>query len=390
MPDTASVNAYLLQKQHLLPESRVNDAASAVKDLIATDADSLMDAYYSIAIRVKGYNMPSFIKELNSGKDYARVRGLKNSMQMVDVSAMPLVYSVSRSAREAKAKQALLKWGISEDEYAKVSDAIAKALGDKEKTLSQLKSSIPAGISRDIVMPRNKKERATNVAVVATVMNDRWALLRGGVGRTPVEDPGRFSLFSRRFKGIKLEMDRDIALMALIEKYVERYGPVSAMDIAWWCGIEKEEALAYLERSSTIRIVNADGHKVSFYISGRDEREMEAQKPVPSILLLPSDDPYTKAYKSFKRFVAPGFEDRLMMRFGGTLRAVVIDGMVKGEWEILTGEEPECRISMFEKQADTKALKALAAHAIKHYTGMSGPANVKISYETVPLKDKRK
>jgi len=115
-------------------------------------------------------------------------------------------------------------WGIAEGEYRNVESRILEALDGKEKTLVQLKKSLTSA-SRDIV--RSRKEKATNVSVVAQAMQDRWLLLRGGIGRRPGENPGRFSAFKGRFR-LRLDVDRAEALSLLAKRYVRSYGPASA------------------------------------------------------------------------------------------------------------------------------------------------------------------
>ena len=110
----------------------------------------------------------------------ARVKGLKNYMQIIPQEYLPAVYTITKNDRDAAARNLLGTWGIAEDEYRKVGSKIMDTLEGKEKTLVQLKKGLST-VSREIT--RKRREKAMNVSIVAQAMQDRWLLLRGGIGR---------------------------------------------------------------------------------------------------------------------------------------------------------------------------------------------------------------
>ena len=325
----ATVNAHILEKQRL-GSIKTSTAEEALKSLLAIDSGSLPNTCYSMNLRVKNFNVAAFQQSLQSGK-LARVRGLKGNLQVVPVELLPAVFTASAQSREARAKALLEGWGITDDEYRQVSAAISEALGSKEKTLPQLKNGLKPGVSRDIIRSRGKaKERSTNVAVVATAMWERWELLRGGIGREPGEDPGRYSLFSRRF-GMKLAMDRRDALKKLAGQYIAAYGPVSADDIAWWLGILTKEATTVID-AKTIERVAIEGVTGDFFMATGEV--IKDIKPPANVVMLPVDDPYVKAYARRERIVPELYLDRVIMRFGESNSTVLVNGTVAGTWHL--------------------------------------------------------
>ncbi len=120
----------------------------------------------------------------------ARVPGLKGALQIVPRDMMTHVYTFTKDDREDRARAMLTSWGIENGEYKLTRQAIRDSLGDKEKTLSQLKNSLPANMARDVTRRRGKRvEKSTNIAIVAQAMWQRWELLRGGVGRNHLRGP---------------------------------------------------------------------------------------------------------------------------------------------------------------------------------------------------------
>jgi hypothetical protein len=136
---------------------------------------------------------------------------------------MPHVYSLTKVDREGRAIVMLRGWGIDDGEYERIRRTIIDVLGDKEKTLSQLKNSLPATMSRDVTRRRGKRiEKSTNVAIVAQAMYQRWELMRGGVGRSTFEDPGRYSTFERRFGVMARKPDALAASRAYVSNTARR------------------------------------------------------------------------------------------------------------------------------------------------------------------------
>ena len=205
MPDIEAVNRHIMAKSHLLPGTRRDSAGAVLRDLVVLDANGLEDAYFSLYLRVKRFDVAAFEKGLYRGTGMARVVGLKNYMQIIPREYLPAVYALSRKDREAAANNLLKTWGIKDGEYRKVGSRIMEELEGKEKTLVQLKKCL-APVSREII--KKRKEKALNVSIVAQAMLGRWLLLRGGIGRRPGENPGRFSIFENRFKA-RLDMGRE-------------------------------------------------------------------------------------------------------------------------------------------------------------------------------------
>jgi len=362
-----AVNAHILEKQ-FLGSTKASSAEDALRALLAIDSGSLPNTCYSLSLRARNFNVTAFQQSLQSGK-LARVRGLKGNLQVVPVELMPAIFTASSQSREARSESLLEGWGIQEAEYLQVRTAIIDALGSKEKTLSQLKTGLKPGVSRDLIRSRGKaKERSTNIAVVATAMWERWELLRGGIGRVPGEDPGRYSLFSRRF-GMKLAMDRREALKKLTGQFIAAYGPVCADDLAWWLGIPAKEAATLIDAKTTERIA-IEGITGDFFMAAGEM--IKDNKPSANVVMLPVDDPYVKAYTRRERIVPELYLDKVIMRFGESNSTVLVNGTVSGTWHLDHETDGEAvHVEMFGPAAKSaEASIESAAHATgRFFTG---------------------
>jgi hypothetical protein len=369
--EKGEVNRRLLAKSHLLPDSRLESVGAILRDMVALDSNGLEDSYFSLYLRARRFDVVAFEKGLYRGTSMARVPGLKNYVQIVPGEYLPAVYAVSKAAREAAAKNLLATWGIAEDEYWRVSGRILEALDGKEKTLAQLKKGL-SPVSREI---KKRREKAMNVSIVAQAMQYHWILLRGGIGRSPGENPGRFSIFKNRFR-LKLDLSREEAVALLARRYVKSYGPVSAEDLAWWLGITLDEARRALKNMKDIASINIDGVSGKFFIDTKEETPLDKATETPPIIFLPKNDPYLKAYYDETRLVPPG--RKVMTKFGESESIVLLNGIAWGTWR-LEEDRPGygCRIAMFEGHppVDEEKLEATAQEAGRFYTG--GPVEAK-------------
>jgi len=325
----AAVNAHIMNKQWL-GNFKASSPEEALKSLLAIDSGSLPNTCFSLSLRVKNFTAGAFQQSLGTGK-LARMKGLKGAVQVMPVDLMPAIREASAPFREARAKALLEGWGIQEDESHRVSCAIVEALGNKEKTLPQLKNGLRQGVSRDLDRSRGRnRERSTNIAVVAAAMWERWELMRGGAGRLPCEDPGRYSLLSGRFK-LEQEMNRREAIKDLARRYVASYGPVCVEDLAWWLGFPQGEAAQVLD-DKAFEQIEIEGLAGRFFIL--PEETPGYDDPPKRITMLPADDPCVKAYTRRERFVPNRYLDHMITRFGESISTVLIGSTVAGTWHI--------------------------------------------------------
>lgn len=362
-----AINFHVMKKQGLVKP--FDSPLEALKALLLIDASVLPAAYYTLFIRSRGSNPAAIAREVQSGRRMARVIGLKGVPQVVPREMMSHVYSLTKADREGRAIVMLRGWGIDEGEYERIRRTIIDVLGEKEKTLPQIKNSLPLSLSREVIRRRGKRiEKSTNVAIVAQAMYQRWELLRGGVGRDTFEDPGRYSMFERRFGVLKLDEDRQDAIAALARAYVSGYGPASSEDFAWWAGMTKGEAAKAFEQTSGLAPVEIEGIPGRFFAPENEAASLEHPPRSPaSIRMLMTDDPCVKAYANRARFMPPLYEGNVITKFGESTPVILIDGVVHGLWS-MSGKT--CVVEMVAGPGDSEdEIRTEAANAGRFFTG---------------------
>ena len=377
MLEKEDVNFYLLNKSHLLPSARLDGVVDVIKGLGAMDSNNLEDTYFSLFLRVKSFDIAAMERALYSSGAIARVKGLKNYIQVVSRELLAAIYAMTKNSRESSVDSTLKSWGITGDDYSKLERAIIESVSGKEKTLGQLKNGL-ASISKSVERGKGKKkERAMDVSVVANAMVDRWTLMRGGIGKFPGESPNRFSMFRDHFKGLSLSMGKDEALTALAGRYVAGYGPVCADDLAWWLGVQQRDAVTALNSLETVSISDIPG---KFFMLKNDVASVGKSKNETSVILLPKDDPYVKAYRNTARFVPEGHS--VVTKFGESASAVLLNGVVYGTWSIEREHMTEvCVVRMFDGYPKLDGLKdrleKAASEAGRFYTGANTEVSIK-------------
>ncbi len=116
----------------------------------------------------------------------------------------------------------------------------------------------------------------------------------------------------------------------LVRKYIERYGPVTREDIAYWSFLRKDEvdpALDVLKKDLT----REKFHSSEEYFS-LGEDSVEAFEP-PMVVILPEFDSLMMGHKDKSRFLS---QDRVKRVFGGLAavnRTILLDGFVAATWK---------------------------------------------------------
>ena len=172
-------------------------------------------------------------------------------------------------------------------------------------------------------------------------------------------------------------MGKDEALTTLARRYVAGYGPVCADDLAWWLGVPQRDALAAIKTLDDLETVSISGIPGSFYMF--DPASMGGLKHETSVILLPKDDPYVKAYRNTARFVPEGHS--VITKFGESASVVLLNGVVSGTWSIEREYMVDmCVVRMFEG-SKVDGLKGLiekaASEAGRFYRGTEMEVSIK-------------
>ena len=130
--------------------------------------------------------------------------------------------------------------------------------------------------------------------------------------------------------------DPEECFVELVRRYIERYGPVSREDIAYWSYLRKrdvEMALEALKKDLTKE--NFHTNEEYFSLDGDSGETFEP----PSALILPEFDSLMMGYRDKSRFLS---HTKIKDVFGGLAavhRTILLDGFVAATWKRETSRE---------------------------------------------------
>jgi len=124
--------------------------------------------------------------------------------------------------------------------------------------------------------------------------------------------------------------DPEECTVELVQKYIERYGPVTREDIAYWSFLRKDQVGAALEALKK-DLTKENFHSSEEYFSfGEDLGE-----PVepPSVVILPEFDSLMMGYKDKSRFLSRDGVKKVFGSFAAVNRTILLDGFVAATWK---------------------------------------------------------
>jgi len=124
--------------------------------------------------------------------------------------------------------------------------------------------------------------------------------------------------------------DPEECTVELVRKYIERYGPVTREDIAYWSFLRKDQVDAALEALKK-DLTKRKFHSSEEYFSlGEDSGD-----PVepPGVVILPEFDSLMMGYKDKSRFLSHDRVKKVFGSFAAVNRTILLDGFVAATWK---------------------------------------------------------
>jgi hypothetical protein len=124
--------------------------------------------------------------------------------------------------------------------------------------------------------------------------------------------------------------DPEECTVELVRKYIERYGPVTREDIAYWSFLRKDEVDPALETLKT-ELTKEKIHSNQEYFSlGGDPSEVVEP---PGAIILPEFDSLMMGYKDKSRFLSHSKIKNVFGNFAAVSRTILLDGSVAATWK---------------------------------------------------------
>jgi hypothetical protein len=336
---------HLRLASHRLLGPALGDAATAVRWMLAIQAQDFAGAKWSVGLRTEGGTDAAVEEALASGTIVRSwpLRGTLHFCAAEDLRWM-LSLAAPRVISGARARRAAL--GIDDRVLGRARELALEALtGRRELT----RAAILEAFERGGLM--TGEQRGYHLL---------WHLSQTGIlcfGPTRAKEQ-TFVLLEEWVK-TSLRLEREQALGELARRYFASHGPATAQDLAWWAKLTAAEvkmavavagpALSALTEgglrywmaaeaadAAGAATAAAAAARLGPRASPRGSRKASTRSSVP-VLALPGFDEYLLGYRDRDAVLPPRFQSRICPGGNGVfLPTIVVDGQVVGTWRRAT------------------------------------------------------
>lgn len=367
----AQVNHFVLKKQHLADESKIEDVVRIAKDIGGLHGTSATGPYLSLFARSNSFQREDLAVAMSQKKSLARIRYVRNTIYILPKEFIPVVYAATSQMAELTAERFSKYLGITPTQYARISNKILKILRGRGLTTREIKK---------------KLRIAAHIAPVVNLMCDKGLLVRSLPREGWKSTQHAYFLFEDYYPDLDLSAyNEKEARKIIVRQYILSFGPVSEQDIVWWTGFPKSQVMEILgEWGEDVASVEIPELKGDYIILASELQDLKSVKSPehPDINILPGLDPYLMGYKNRERYLHPKHHKMIFDRSGNATSTILVDGKVAGIWDF---EEPLVKIFYLKDVGKDigKKVRSKASDMGKFISGK--PVQVKACGSMVPL-----
>jgi hypothetical protein len=336
--DLEHVNAFVLRKQHLTPDSKIHDIPMVVKDIGGLHATGSTVPYLSLFARCPSFEKQLLEEELYVKKSLAKIRCIRKTIYIHTKAMIPILHAATNPSVIKASKKFMEARGVTSKENVQLSEAILEMLSVEEMTASDIKKELDTSL---------------DISSVLYFMCDQGILVRGKPDKSWRDKSHRYARFNDYFPDLDLsQYDEQEAITLLVERYLASFGPATENDILWWIGLGKSKVRhALIELEAKVSHLSISGLKGDYLLLDSDIETLSGfSKPSrPTINLLPYLDPYLMGYKERERYLDTRDTARVFDRSGNATSTILVNGRVVGVWDFGEEERPLFKLLFFHQ-----------------------------------------
>ncbi|MCJ7582049.1 MAG: winged helix DNA-binding domain-containing protein [Candidatus Aminicenantes bacterium] len=317
-----AVNRFILAKQHLSEDSKIDDIVRITRDIGGLHATSATTPYLSLLARTNKFAKENLQKELFQKKSLAKVTYVRKTVFIIPEDMLSVAFSAVQKNEKNLTEQHLKYLQLTQKEYEKAVKRILGILKNRGLTLNELKAEIGA---------------VPNLMYIVRMMCFQGFLIRGAPKSGWKSSLHTYFPFNETYP----EMDKTAfkekeAQQFVIKQYISNYGPVTEGDITWWTGFSKSlvrEILGTIQdKLSTIKI---SGLESQYFILSSQENTLKdiLTQNFNTLNILPCLDPYLMGYKNRDRYIDQKYHGYVYDLSGNATTTILHKGRVIGIWD---------------------------------------------------------
>ncbi|MGY5881270.1 MAG: winged helix DNA-binding domain-containing protein [Candidatus Thorarchaeota archaeon] len=358
-----------LRKQFLLDE-KVTNYQEVAKYQLGLHSTDYWTPYFSTWARIGDFDAKDMFESLDNGRNLVRTHAFRTTIHVMHVDNLSMIISATgpslfRAYRTDKYRKVDV---LTDEEIEDMLSSVKDALREGPLRTSDLKKSVP-----DV----GEHVRSTLLMLMA----------RGEVVRAKAKHSRSnltsYALLDQWVDGFKLKITNEQdAITNLIQHYIERFGPVSVDDIAWWLRQTKTTVKGAISSLGGEIDTIKGGEKEKYMWHSDFDAALSIEKPKEDLVwFLPYEDHFLKAFIDRTDFIeesiqpmffpadrkhfwpsnsdAPQIMPSKGSRATGEVRPTIwLNGRVVGRWEIDDeGKQKKVVMSIYEKDAKKRLSK---------------------------------
>lgn len=363
---SARVNHFVLMKQHLSDDSKIDDIVQIARDIGGLHGTTPTGPYLALFARSSSFRKEELAVAMAHKKSLTRIRYVRNTVYILPKDLIPVAFAGTGRIAAKTAAQFSKNLGITPTQYTRIANKILKVLKGRGLTTREIK---------------NKLRTSTNISPVVNLMCDKGLLVRSLPREGWKSSRHAYFLFDDYYPGLDLSaISEREARKVIITEYMRAFGPVCEQDIVWWTGFPKSQVREILdEMGDEVSPVETFGRKKGYFVRSSEKESLLSFKTPehPVINVLPSLDPYLMGYKERERYLSPEYRSMVFDRSGNATSVILTDGQVVGIWDWDEGFVKVCYLKELGKSM-RKGIRAKLSQTGKFITG-----------ETVPVRECR-
>ncbi|MFC2167921.1 winged helix DNA-binding domain-containing protein [Acidobacteriota bacterium] len=317
-----NANRFILDKQHLSAESKLDNIVQIARDIGGLHATSATTPYLSLLARTNSFAKENLQEELYKKKSLAKVTYVRKTMFILPSDRLPTAFAAVQRNAEILTDQHLKYLQLTQKEYETTAKKILEVLRNRGMTLNELKAEIGA---------------VPNLMYIVRMMGFQGILIRGA----PKSGWKNSQHSYHPLKEYYPDLDKNIveekeAQRFVIKDYITNFGPVTETDITWWTGFLKSRVRELLkeiqEELSTVKISGL-GDLFYFLSSQKSSMRNGPSQDFNALNILPCLDPYMMGYKIRDRYLEQKFYSYVFDRSGNATTTILYRGQVVGIWD---------------------------------------------------------
>jgi len=340
----SAINHFVLRKQHLTDDSKIDNIVQIVKDINGLHATAPKTPYLSLFARNRNFMKEQLDEELYIKRNLGKIRCMRKTVYILLKEMIPIAYSATKKMVELASEKYSQYLGVTRKQYYETSKSVLKILKGTGMTVKEIRRALKTEL---------------NISAIVNLMCDQGLLIRGNPRHGWKSNIHTYYLFEDYFPDIDLNaVDEARAKNLLVKRYLASFGPVTEKDVMWWPGFLKGEVKEILESlQDQVTQIEISDTKGSYSMLNSDLKSLQSLKIEKYVVnLLPSLDPYLMGYKDRERYLNPEYYNNVFDRSGNATSTILLNGKVIGVWDIAEKPEPLIKLFLFE-EVERRVLK---------------------------------